>query len=79
MNTASLEVVSRWAGVDPYLIVLILIWSLAWKGVALWRSAGLRHKYWFISILIVNTLGILEMIYLFFVARNYRVELVEEK
>ena len=47
----------------PWLIPLNL-WSLAWKGVALWRAAQLRHKVWFIVILIVNTVGILEILYL---------------
>lgn len=65
-------------GVDPVLIALIMIWSLIWKGLALWKAAGLRQKYWFVAILLINTLGILEIIYLFFVARKYTVEVVEK-
>ena len=48
-----------------WLIVTILIWSLAWKGLALWKSARLQSKAWFIVLLIVNTMGILEILYIF--------------
>jgi len=61
----------------PLYAFIIIAWSLAWKGVALWKSAGLRQKKWFIVILILNTLGLLEIIYIFFVARRYKVEVVE--
>ena len=60
------------------LLGLLIVWSLVWKGFALWRAGGLRQKYWFIAILVVNTLGILEIIYLFFVSRKYQVEVLDE-
>ena len=75
----SVNLLSELAGVSPFWIALAIIWTLVWKGLALWRSAELRQKWWFISILFINTLGILEIIYLFFVAKNYKVEIVEEK
>lgn len=61
----------------PGFAALLIIWSLAWKGVALWKAAELRQKWWFVVILLLNTLGLLEIIYLFFVAKRYRVEVVE--
>lgn len=45
--------------------VLLTVWSLIWKGVALWFAARNYQKNWFIAILILNTAGILEIIYLF--------------
>ena len=55
-------------------VVILFIWSLFWKGIALWRSAKYDQKYWFLSmfvtILVVNTLGILEIIYLFRFAKK---------
>ena len=45
---------------------LVLIWSAVWKGLGLWRSARNRHLVWFIFILIVNSVGILPIIYLIF-------------
>jgi len=47
------------------LFSLALLWSLAWKGVALWKAARAGSKPWFIVLLVVNTLGILEMLYIF--------------
>ena len=65
-------------GINPIWIILAILWSLTWKGFALWRAALLQQKYWFVAILIVNTLGILEIIYLFVVARKYEVEIVNK-
>lgn len=74
----SISVLANLAGVHPVVIALAIIWSIVWKGLALWKSAELRQKYWFIAILVINTLGVLEMIYYFFIARKYKVEVVEK-
>lgn len=55
---------------NPWVIWLMIIWSIPWKGVALWRSARLNSKLWFIVLLIVNTLGVLEILYIFFFSRK---------
>jgi len=60
------------------LFILLLIWSIIWKGLALWKAARLSNKWWFLVLLVVNTLGILEIIYIYFVARNYTVETEEQ-
>jgi hypothetical protein len=57
----------------PTLAFIIIVWSIIWKGIALWRSAQLSHKKWFIIIFMINTLGILDIIYLYFVAKKYTV------
>lgn len=49
---------------NPWLVPL-LVWSLVWKGFALWRAAKNKSKPWFIAILILNTFGILDILYLF--------------
>ena len=46
------------------LIILAVIWSLVWKGIALWYSARRVHAGWFVAFLIFPTLGVLEIIYL---------------
>ena len=48
-----------------WLIVVLLIWTLPWKGVALWKAARNESLWWFIVLLIVNTLGVLEILYIF--------------
>ncbi len=47
------------------LILLVALWTLPWKGVALWKSARNSSKYWFIALLLINTAGILEILYIF--------------
>ncbi|HEX9153786.1 MAG TPA: DUF5652 family protein [Candidatus Saccharimonadales bacterium] len=50
---------------------VLILWSLAWKGMALWRSAQKKDKAWFVALLIINTAGLLDMFYLFvFSKRN---------
>ena len=48
-----------------YVIIPLMIWSTIWKGRALWEAGTRKEKKWFICIFVVNTLGILEIIYLF--------------
>lgn len=52
-------------GIPAWLIIIAAIWSLVWKGLALWKSSKLNQPVWFIVLLVVNTLGILEILYLF--------------
>jgi hypothetical protein len=49
---------------NPFLL-LILLWVLPWKGVALWKAARNSHKKWFVALFLLNTLAILEIIYIF--------------
>jgi len=49
-----------------WLLLLIVAWTLPWKGVALWKASRNSQKKWFIAILILNTLALLEIIYIFF-------------
>ncbi|MCL4418708.1 DUF5652 family protein [Patescibacteria group bacterium] len=48
----------------------IFLWSLLWKGLALWKAVGNNQRNWFIVMLVVNTMGILELIYLFGFAKK---------
>ena len=45
-------------------IIIIALWSVAIKGYALWHAAHNDQKWWFIALLVLNTVGILEIIYL---------------
>jgi len=48
-----------------FLLIVAIIWSLIWKGIALWKSARNNDKTWYVVMLIVNTLGILEILYIY--------------
>lgn len=52
----------------PFVLIFVL-WSVVWKGLALWHAGRRGEGWWFVILLLVNTLGILEIIYLFFVAK----------
>ena len=50
---------------SPGFLLIIYVWSLFWKGIALWRSANLKQRNWFVALLVLNTVGIVELVYLF--------------
>jgi hypothetical protein len=47
-----------------YAIAVLAIWELVWKFIALWKAAKNNHLVWFICIVVINTAGILPIIYL---------------
>lgn len=47
-------------------IIIAALWTIPWKGVALWKSAKNGHLIWFIALFLINSLAILEIIYIFF-------------
>lgn len=57
-------------GYIPLILVILALWSLIWKGIALWRSARSGHQGWFVAFLLIQTLGILEIIYIVFVNKK---------
>ncbi|OGH03157.1 MAG: hypothetical protein A2798_01875 [Candidatus Levybacteria bacterium RIFCSPHIGHO2_01_FULL_37_17] len=61
-----------------FLLFVAYLWTLLWKGIALWRAANLKQRNWFVAILVLNTLGILELAYLFYFA-NKRMKFSELK
>ncbi|MDP3955139.1 MAG: DUF5652 family protein [bacterium] len=48
----------------PGILVIAIAWSLFWKGMALWTAVKNNQRNWFIALLVVNTLGVLEALYL---------------
>ena len=62
------------------LLFVVVVWSIVWKGLALWKSARASSKVWFVVFLIVNTLGILEILYLYVFSKKKSLSpVVEEK
>jgi len=55
-----------------FLFIILMLWSLIWKGLALWKSARLGNKAWFIALLIINSAGILEILYLFLFSKKIK-------
>lgn len=57
---------STWIGA---FFIPIALWSLAWKGWALWKAAKADSKIWFVVLLLVNTVGILDILYIFVISK----------
>ena len=62
------------------IMIVVSVWALVWKGLALWKSSKKDHKIWFIILLVVNTVGILEILYIYvFSKMNFKKEKTEKK
>lgn len=64
------------------IILVFVLWTVFWKGWALWTAARKGEMWWFLAILIVNTAGILEIVYLFFFKKmifNFKTKKFEEQ
>jgi hypothetical protein len=64
-----MEPLSSWLWMT-WVIPLIILWTLPWKGVALWRAGGNKQLWWFVALFLLNTLAILEIIYIFGFSRK---------
>lgn len=65
------------------LIILVTVaWTIFWKGWALWIAARKGELWWFLAMLIINTFGILEIIYIFAFKKmvfNFKTKKFEER
>lgn len=46
------------------ILAVLFLWDAVWKAIALWHSARRNQFAWFVIIAILNTAGILPIIYL---------------
>lgn len=72
-----LGVFGTWLGI---FLLPLLIWGIAWKGWALWKAARENSKVWFIALLFINTVGILDILYIFvFSSKKEKLTLLKSK
>lgn len=64
-------------GVSLWLLVVIFVWSSVWKFLALWKSARKGNVVWFVVFALVNTIGILDILYIYIFSE--RTEKTQEK
>ncbi|MBU0628966.1 MAG: hypothetical protein KKC75_07280 [Nanoarchaeota archaeon] len=60
-------------------LIPAVIWDLIWKGLALWKAARKKRYIWFIALLVLNTIGILPIIYLLFVPKQKKKQQKKKK
>lgn len=59
--------------IDPGMLVWLvplIVWEAIWKGIALWKAGRRNHLWWFVAIFILNTAGILPIVYLLFFSKK---------
>ena len=61
-----------WSMLLWIVIVSLTAWEVVWKAIALWYAARRDQLGWYIALLILNTVGILPIIYIFAVAPGRR-------
>ncbi len=47
-------------------LIILIAWEVAWKGLALWRASHNDQIDWFVALLIINSVGVLPILYLVF-------------
>lgn len=45
-------------------IIILAIWEGVWKLIAMWKAGRNNHLAWFICIALINTVGILPIVYI---------------
>ncbi|NTW27466.1 MAG: hypothetical protein HGA36_04020 [Candidatus Moranbacteria bacterium] len=48
-----------------WIVIVVLVLTVPFKAAALWRAARRGHVGWFLSLMVLNTLAILDIIYIF--------------
>jgi hypothetical protein len=64
-------------GGSIFLFGILMLWSLIWKGMALWKAARNESKVWFVVLLLVNTIGILDILYIYVFSKKSNKFVVE--
>ena len=53
------------------IFIALILADLCLKGWSMWRAARMEKKYWFIALLIVNSVGILPAVFLLITKNEY--------
>lgn len=53
----------------PEVLIPFMLWSLVWKGLSLWKAASKQQLWWFIVLLTINTMTVVEIVYLVYLHR----------
>lgn len=66
-----------WFWLVPVVFILgIVVFAL--KGYTLWKSAKRGEMWWFVALFILNTFGLLELIYIVFILKKYHLSFISK-
>ena len=60
-----LNTLSQLIGIPLWLLAVYFIWELVWKCIAMWKAARRNSPTWFVVLLLVNSGGILSILYVY--------------
>ena len=63
---------------NPFVLITLIVWTFIWKGISLWMSARRGQRNWFVALLVLNTLGILEIAYILYTKNKEQNNTVED-
>ena len=52
------------------IIIILVIWEAIWKLIAMWKAGRNNHLAWFICIALINTAGVLPIVYILMHKKN---------
>lgn len=64
---------------NVFVVAIAIIWTLVWKGLSLWRAARRGDRNWFVALLILNTMGILDILYIYVFSKKKKVETADKQ
>ncbi len=70
MTIAELENLQHFITILGPFLLPITIWTIIWKGIALWKAGKNNDRNWFIAILIINSIGLLDIIYIYLISKR---------
>lgn len=53
-------------------LIFLILWDLIWRGIALWKAGRSNELGWFVCILLLNTAGILPILYVRIFQKNLK-------
>lgn len=73
--------IAKFLASHQWIIIIAILWILPWKGAALWKAARNQSVAWFTVIFLINTLGILEILYIFLFSKKKKLpdDIIPEK
>lgn len=66
----------NWADYSWLIVVIVVlaVWEAVWKGVGLWKAGRNGQLKWFVCMFILNTAGILPIVYIKFFQKKSFIE-----
>ena len=53
-----------------YWMIPLIIWSITWKAIDIWKAARNRQLGWFLVLFIINSAGLLPILYIYYYQRD---------